>query len=82
MTRGLVAGNMKYRRFSDENWIECSTDQTDWCIPITSLWSRAVHAIDPFDEENMLLIESNAMFLILVEKEGIFHRLVEDRLYE
>jgi DNA topoisomerase VI subunit A len=77
-----VAGKLRFRRFSDEDWTECSCETTDWSIPISSLWSRAVHASSTSNSDDLVLVESDAVYLLLVEKEGIFHRLVEDQLYE
>lgn len=77
-----MAGKLRFRRISDVDWTECSCETTDFSIPISSLWSRAVHASKTINPDDIVLVESDAIYLLLVEKEGIFHRLVEDQIYE
>lgn len=82
MELGFVSGRLKYKIRNDEKWIDCSSESNDYYLPISSLWTKAFHDFNNNQIEDCIELESNAIYLLIIEKDGIFHRLVEDKIYE
>jgi DNA topoisomerase VI subunit A len=79
---GYVAGDLKFRCTALENgldssvleWTNCLSSSNEGGIAISSIWSKAVHS-------NNIETQTSAQYLIVVEKEGVFRRLCEDKIY-
>lgn len=68
-TRGSVAGNFKFRFPSESyTWVDCSTMSAQGGFPISNAWTLGIE----------VEIVSQALYLIVVEKEGVYKRLCED----
>ncbi|APR99980.1 DNA topoisomerase IV subunit A [Pajaroellobacter abortibovis] len=67
--RGLVVGKLVVRDAGDEIDLACM-GRGGWGIPSIC------------EDENLQFVKSDAQFILLVEKQAIFHRLNEDRFWQ
>lgn len=80
---GYVAGNLCYKARGESRWTDCGMSVGDGGggdggVAIGSLWTRCAASSC---SESEIDIRSEARFLLLIEKEGIFRRLCEDQLH-
>jgi meiotic recombination protein SPO11 len=69
-TRGCVAGDLKFSLKSEGNvWFDCENMASQGGFPISNIWTL------PGDD---IEIQTKALFLLVIEKEGIYRRLCED----
>jgi len=53
--------------------MDCLNYSSNGGIPITSMWTSC--------SDQDLELSSEAKYIVVIEKEGVFHRLCEDKFY-
>ena len=74
-TRGSVAGNLKFKPLNQNYITDCNVTALHGGIPISQVWVSQSRNLDFF-------IESEALYLLVIEKEGIFQRFCQDGFTE
>mmetsp|Transcript_11922 Transcript_11922/g.18026 ORF Transcript_11922/g.18026 Transcript_11922/m.18026 type:complete len:363 (-) Transcript_11922:117-1205(-) len=75
-SKGYVAGDLSFRSGPNEVWTSCLESSPEGGLPIASIWTFAAAGKVPLE------MRTSARVILVVEKEGIFHRLCEDRIFE
>ena len=77
-SRGSVAGDLRFRVTRNDGaripWTECWALTDHGGLPISQVWIS--------NDEEAIEMESDALFLFVVEKEGVFRRLCDDKFHE
>lgn len=85
--KGFVAGNLRFmfktvNKTHEEtsqntpSWFDCLAATTEGGISITGTWTSTC------DEDLQMQISPATKYLLVIEKEGIYRKLCEDRFHE
>ena len=74
-TKGRVAGDLKFKSLNQDYITDCNATSLHGGVPISQVWVSQSH--DP-----NFIIHSDALFLIVIEKEGIYQRFCQDNFTE
>ena len=74
-TKGSVAGDLKFKPLNQNYITDCNVTALHGGIPISQVWVSQSRNHD-------FLIESGALYLLVIEKEGIFQRFYQDSFTE
>lgn len=78
--KGLVTGRMKFRFLTasdqHDDWFDCEALADEGgSLSITSKWTECD------DDDLEIVVHQDVKVILVVEKEGIFHRLCEDKFH-
>lgn len=73
--RGKVAGDLQFKPMNQNYITDCNVTSIHGGIPISHVWSSQ-------SWNSSFLIASNALYLVIIEKEGVFLRFCQDNFTE
>ena len=83
-SKGFISGYIKFRfrknSNEDTSWVDCSEDSSDDQFKAGTTISFGWTAWA--DEELDIFVPDNVKYLVVIEKEGIFRRLTQDKFFE
>jgi DNA topoisomerase VI subunit A len=74
-SRGFVAGCVRFKFNDDDHWTDGLAAISDGGVSISSQWTSCA-------DENLSVDTGPARCLLVIEKQGIFHRLCEDNFQQ